>query len=96
MQKPRDNPDEAKRIYKEFVVQIENGMASEHAQQECIIIDDDDEESGATTDEKETTAFYTEHTSDYGTLEQNAMDATDSYDDSINAIIDGNISDEDF
>jgi archaellum component FlaG (FlaF/FlaG flagellin family) len=96
MQKLRDNPDEAKRIYKELVVQMENGMASEQAQQECIVIDYDDEESEATTDEKETTAFYIEHASDYGILEQNAMDATDSYDDSINALIDGNISDEDF
>jgi hypothetical protein len=96
MQKLRDDPDNAKRIYKEFVVQMENGMTTEHAQQECITIDDDDDESKATIDGKEATAFYTEHASDYSALEQNVMDATDSYDDSIDALLDENISGEDF
>jgi hypothetical protein len=67
---------------------MENGMATEHVQQECITIDDDDGESKATIDGKEATAFYTEHASDYSALEQNVMDATDSYDDSIDALLD--------
>jgi hypothetical protein len=44
--------DNARRIYKEFVVQMENGMATEQAQQECISIDDDDDESKPTNDGK--------------------------------------------
>jgi hypothetical protein len=70
MQKLRDDPDNAKRIYKEFVVQMENVMATEQAQQEIIIIDDDYDESKATNDGKEATAFYTEHASNYSALEQ--------------------------
>jgi hypothetical protein len=96
MQKLCDDPDNAKRVYKEFVVQIESGMATEQAQQECIIIDDDDGESKATNNGKEATAFYTEHASDYSALEQSAMDATNSYDDSIDALLDESTSGEDF
>jgi hypothetical protein len=96
MQKLRDDPDNAKRIYREFVVQMENGMATEQAQQECVIMDDDDDESKATNNGNEATAFYTEHASDYSALEQSAMDATNCYDDSIDALLDENISGEDF
>jgi hypothetical protein len=50
MQKLRDDPDNDKRIYNEFVVQMENGLATEQAQQTCITIDDDDDENKATKD----------------------------------------------
>jgi hypothetical protein len=99
MQKLRDNLDDAKRIFKEFVVQVEDGIVNEQSQQECIVIDDDsdDDDDGTTArGEKEATAFYIEHANDHSSLEQVAMDATDIYSDRMNALLDGNISVEDF
>jgi hypothetical protein len=99
MQKLRDNPDYAKRIFKEFVVQMEDSITNEQSQQECIVIDDDsgdDDDGTMASDEKEATAFYIEHANEHNSLGQVAMDATDIYSDRMNALLDGNISNEDF
>jgi hypothetical protein len=99
MQKLRDNPDDAKRIFKEFAVQVEDGIVNEQSQQECIVIDDDsddDDDKNTASDEKEATAFYIEHANDHNSLEQVAMDTTDIYSDRMNTLLDGNISVEDF
>jgi hypothetical protein len=99
MQKLRDNPDDAKHIFKEFVVQMEDGIVNEQSQQECIVIDDgtsDDDDGTPASDEKEATAFYIEHIIDHNSLEQAAMDASDICSDRMNALLDGNISGEDF
>jgi hypothetical protein len=98
-QKLRDNPNDAKRIFKEFFVQMKDGFVNEQSQQECIVIDDDtsdDDDATPASDEKEATVFYIKHVNDHNSLEQAAMDATDIYSDRMNALLDGNVSGENF
>jgi hypothetical protein len=101
IQKLRDNPLDKQKIFKEFMVQMEDVMAADEATPEEHIDEEvDDYIDNSKDDEidqgKEVTAYYTNFEQDSNNLRDSAVLSREKADSILNDMFSGALSDGDF